>query len=122
MNKKLSKELKEKLEEQKASLEFELSRFARKDKNLKGDWDTKFPPADGASGSQALEDAADQVEHYVNLLPVEHNMEIRLQKINSALAKIKKGSYGICEECGKKISEEKLKVYPESTECGKCRK
>ncbi|MDP2910279.1 MAG: TraR/DksA C4-type zinc finger protein [bacterium] len=122
MNKKLLKELKEKLEEQKISLEAELSRFAQKDGKLKGDWDTKFPQADGAVGSQALEDAADQVEHYVNLLPVEHNMELRLQKINSALVKIKKGTYGNCEKCNQKISEEKLKIYPESIECGKCRK
>ncbi|OGZ17874.1 MAG: hypothetical protein A2V72_02865 [Candidatus Nealsonbacteria bacterium RBG_13_37_56] len=122
MNKKLLGELKEKLEEQKASLETELSRFAQKDQSLKGDWDTKFPQADGTVGSQALEDAADRVEHYVNLLPVEHNMELRLQKINSALLKIKKGVYGICEKCNNKISEEKLKVCPESIECGKCRK
>jgi len=122
MNKKLLKELKEKLEKQKTSLETDLSRFAQRDEKLKGDWDTKFPQADGAVGGQVLEDAADQVEHYVNLLPVEHNMEVRLQKINSALVKIKKGSYGTCEKCGKKISEEKLRIYPESTECGKCKK
>ena len=114
MNKKLLKELKEKLEEQKVSLETELSRFAKKDQNFKGDWDTRFPQTDGAVDSQALEDAADQVEHYVNLLPVEHNMELRLQKINSALVKIKKGVYGNCEKCNKKNSEEKLNIYPES--------
>ena len=120
MNSKLLEELKEKLKEQKTSLEAELSKFARKDKKLEGDWDTKFPKADGAVGSQALEDAADQVEEYVNLLPVEHNMELRLQNIDSALEKIKKHTYGRCEKCNKKISEEKLKIYPESIECGKC--
>jgi len=94
MNKKLLSELKEKLEEQKISIEAELGKFAKKDENLRGDWDTKFPKTDGGTGGQALEDAADQVEEYVNLLPVEHNMELRLQSINSALEKIKKGTYG----------------------------
>ena len=122
MTKKLLSELKEKLEKQKILIEAELGKFARKDKKLKGDWDTRYPKLNGGgAGSQALEDAADQVEEYVTLLPIEHSMELRLQKINSALAKIKKGVYGICEKCNKKISEEKLRVCPESTECGKCK-
>lgn len=122
MTKKLLLELKEKLEEQKASIEAELGKFAKKDENLKGDWDTKFPKADGGIGGQVLEDAADQVEEYVNLLPVEHNMELRLQSINLALENIKKGFYGKCEKCGKNISEERLKILPEARECGKCEK
>ncbi len=121
-SKKLLKELKEKLGEEKVLIETELEKFAKKDKKLKGDWDTKFPKFDGGSGSQALEDAADQVEEYVALLPVEHNMEIRLQDINLALEKIKKGKYGKCEKCGKKISEERLKIYPEARTCNKCKK
>jgi len=121
MNKKLLKELKEKLEKQKGSLEAELMKFARKDKNLDGDWDTKFPQIEKVAGGQALEDAADQVEEYVNLLPVEHNMELRLQSINQALEKIKKGIYGKCNKCNKKISEERLKVYPEAVFCNKCK-
>ncbi len=122
MNKKLLEELKEKLEKQKASIEAELGKFAKKDENLKGDWDTKFPKADGGIGGQVLEDAADQVEEYVNLLPVEHSMELRLQSINSALEKIKKGAYGKCENCSKNIDKERLKVLPEARECGKCQK
>lgn len=122
MTKKLLKELKEKLEKQKTSIEAELGKFARKDEKLKGDWDTKYPQSNGGAGSQALEDAADQVEEYVTLLPIEHSMELRLQSINSALEKIKKGKYGKCEKCQKKIAEERLKIYPESLECGKCKK
>jgi len=122
MNKKLLTELKEKLKKQKASIEVELGRFAKKDENLKGDWDTRFPKADGGVGGQILEDAADQVEEYVNLLPVEHNMELRLQNIDLALKKIKKGGYGKCENCGRNIDEKRLKVFPEARECGKCEK
>ena len=122
MNKGLLRELKEKLEKQKVSIEAELGKFAKKDENLKGDWDTRFPKADGGIGGQVLEDAADQVEEYVNLLPIEHSMELRLQDINSALEKMKKGIYGKCEKCGKKIAEERLKVLPEARECGKCGK
>lgn len=120
MKKETLAQLKQKLEEEKKSVEEELKKFAEKDKEMEGDWDTKYPKANGGSGSQALEDAADQVEEYSNLLPVEHSLELRLQRINKALEKIKKGGYGKCEKCGKKISEERLKVNPSAAYCKKC--
>lgn len=122
MNKKLLNELKEKLERQKAVIKAELQKFAKEDKGLKGDWDTRFPKADGGAGGQALEDAADQVEEYANLLPIEHNLELRLQSIDLALGKIAKGKYGKCEKCNKKISEQRLEIYPEAKLCKNCHK
>jgi len=122
MDNKIIKELEEKLKEQKKLLETELSKFAEKDEKLQGDWDTKYPKNNIGIGSQAIEDAADEVEAYVNLLPVEHNMELRLRDINLALEKIKKGQYGKCEKCGKDIDQERLMVYPEARFCVKCDK
>jgi len=122
MNEKLLDELKEKLKKQREELRAELEKFAKEDGNLKGDWDTKYPQANGGAGGQMLEDAADQVEQYANLLPLEHNLELRLQDIDSALEKIKKGKYGKCEKCNKNIPEERLKVYPEAKMCSKCQK
>lgn len=122
VSKKLLKELKEKLEKQKILIETELEKFAKRDEKLKGDWDTKYPKTNGGVGSQALEDAADQVEEYLTLLPLEHNLELRLQNTILALEKIKKDKYGKCEKCKKKISEERLKIYPEARICNKCEK
>lgn len=120
--KKLIKEIKGKLEEQRESLREELKGFATEDPKLKDDWDTNFPKHDGGIGSSALEDAADEVEEYATLLPIEFSLEKRLRDINFALEKIKKGKYGICENCEKKIEEERLKVYPEARLCLKCQK
>ncbi len=120
LNKELLGKLKEKLEKSKKRIETELGKFAKKDKKLKGNWNTKYPDLNSGIGSQALEGAADQVEEYANLLPVEYNLELRLKDINSALEKIKKGRYGKCEKCGRKIKEEKLKIYPEAKFCRKC--
>jgi len=39
-----------------------------------------------------------------------------------ALEKIKKAKYGKCEKCKKKITEERLKIYPEARTCNKCGK
>jgi len=123
MNEKLLQQLKQKLEKEKTAIEKELRRFAKKDRKLEGDWDTLFPKRDGEeAGSAALEKAAGEVEEYSTLLPIEYSLELRLKNIDLALGKIEKGEYGICEKCGKKISEERLKVSPESRFCLRCKK
>ena len=113
----LLEELKKKLEKNKEKLERELKGFAEKDKKLKGDWDTKYPKFDGGK----MEEEADEVEEYSNLLPIENTLELELGKVNRALRKIEKGTYGICEKCKNPISEDRLKVYPRAVYCKKCR-
>ncbi len=44
-----------------------------------------------------------------------------IQKILTALNKIKEGTYGECEECGEPISRERLKARPEATLCINCK-
>ena len=116
------KKFKEKLEATKKTLEEELSRFAKRDPQLKEDWDTKFPKFDEEIGGAALETAADEVEEYDSRLSVEYSMETRLRDINLALEKIKKGEYGVCEGCNKKIDENRLNVCPEARLCLDCKK
>lgn len=43
-----------------------------------------------------------------------------LVKIDEALRKLKEGTYGICETCGGKISEKRLKVVPFAIHCRDC--
>lgn len=121
MDKFFLKKIKKELEREKSAIEKELESFAKRDKKLKGDWDTKFPEFNGGSGGQSLEDAAEEVEEYLTRLPIEYNLETRLRDINLTLEKIKKGGYGKCERCGKKIAKERLKVYPEARFCLKCK-
>jgi len=123
MNKKLLEKSRQKLEKEKVTIEKELKKFAKKDKKLKGDWDTRFPKWDGSEvGSAALEKAADEVEEYGTLLPIEYNLELKLKNIDLALEKIKRDKYGTCEKCGKEIDEKRLEVYPEARFCLKCKK
>jgi DnaK suppressor protein len=42
-------------------------------------------------------------------------------KIEEALARIEEGTFGVCEECGDEISEERLKVRPVTTLCIHCK-
>lgn len=40
-------------------------------------------------------------------------------QVRKALARIKLGKYGICEECGNMIDTDRLMIYPEATLCTK---
>lgn len=122
ISKKLLTELKLELEKEKVLIEEELNKFAKKSKERKGDWDTRFPSFDGETGGAALEKAADETEEYGNLLEIERGLETKLQDINLALEKMKRGKYGICEKCGKMIEVSRLKAYPEARTCLRCRK
>ncbi len=42
-------------------------------------------------------------------------------KIKEALERIENGTYGICEVCGEKISESRLKARPVTTVCITCK-
>lgn len=116
MDKKLQEELKKKLEEEKASIQTELEVFAKKDDVPKGDWETHFPNRENGS----MEEEADEVQEYENMLGVEHSLELRLKDINNALEKIEKGGYGVCENCGKTIGEDRLRACPEAKTCLRC--
>ena len=118
MEKNLIEELRKKLEAQKESVTKELETFAKKDDELAGNWDTKFPNRENGS----MEEEADEVQEYGNALPVEYSLETQLKDINSALEKIKNGTYGVCEKCGKKIGEERLMACPEAKTCLNCNK
>ncbi len=116
MKKELLEQLKIVLENEKLSLKKELESFAVEDKNNKGNWDAKRINAQDTD----MEEKADEMEEYDNLLSLEHNLETRLQDIDLAIEKIGKDVYGICEKCDKEIEEKRLLVCPEAKLCMKC--
>lgn|SRR3989339_159787 len=113
MNTKLIEELKNRLESQKNSITKELETFAKKDDAPKGDWETKYPNRENGS----MEEEADEMQEYDNMLSVEHSLELKLRDVNAALEKIDKGRYGLCEKCKKEIEEERLMAAPEAKFC-----
>ncbi len=62
----------------------------------------------------------DVYEREKNLALV-RRMEQRIGEIDTALRAAKKGTYGICERCGKPIDPERLKALPQTTLCIKCK-
>lgn len=116
MDKEFIAQMEEKLKEKKAFLEKELSGFAQKSEDS-DDWQTKHPDFMG----RPLDEEADEIEAYENALPVEHALELDLKNVNLALEKIKKGEYGICENCKKEIDKKRLEVLPQARICLDCK-
>jgi len=108
----------EKLKKEKRKIEEELNKVAVKNKKLKDDWIVKLPRFDNGHPEAEM----DEFEEYENILPITYTLELELKKINEALKKIKKGTYGICEKCQKPISKGRLDIYPQAVDCLKCQK
>lgn len=40
-----------------------------------------------------------------------------LREVEAALERIREGTYGFCEDCGREIERERLEAYPTATRC-----
>jgi len=55
-------------------------------------------------------------------LSLSNNLRDLLDKVDSAMRRIKNGSYGSCERCGRPIDKARLKALPYSVLCIDCKK
>ena len=67
------------------------------------------------------DDATEVLENTKNHA-LRQNLQRLLGKANDALAKLDKGTYGLCEDCGDKIDRARLKALPSATLCIRCQK
>ena len=85
--------------------------------------------------NKTLTDMTDQTQNFPDptdraSMESDRNFELRirdrerrlLSKINAGLDRIEARTYGICEECGENISDERLKARPVTTLCIDCKK
>ncbi|MDD5033064.1 MAG: TraR/DksA C4-type zinc finger protein [Candidatus Pacebacteria bacterium] len=106
---------KEKLEEEKKRLEEGLLKIAKPDPEEPGDWETT--PTDLNIMASDKNEIADVFEESITKEAVESELEERLNDVKDALKKIESGAYGVCETCGEKINEERLKAEPAAKNC-----
>jgi DnaK suppressor protein len=64
--------------------------------------------------------AVDERDREMTLLLCDRDQE-KLIAIEEVLKKIKDGTYGICEECGKEINKARLKAMPFAKLCVSCK-
>ncbi len=43
-----------------------------------------------------------------------------LRRIDAALARLREGNYGICQDCGTEMDEERLRIVPFAIRCVEC--
>ena len=108
---------KNKLEEEKALLESELSNISTPNPKNPSDWDAK---TDGETTERAdLNTTADIHEEVEERHSVSDALELRLRNTNDALKKIEEGTYGKCEKGGGQIEKDRLEANPGAKTCKK---
>lgn len=67
------------------------------------------------------EEEATETAELENRMALEKRILSQLAEVENALDKFKKGSYGICESCGKSINPARLEALPQATLCMSCK-
>jgi DnaK suppressor protein len=78
----------------------------------------------GGTPSEVMPDLSDRATAETELnfgLRVKDREQKLIEKLKEALARIKDGSFGICERCGDLIEMERLKARPVATLCIDCK-
>lgn len=82
---------------------------------INGDLRHVNKPLAADSQEQATEVQNDEV-----LQALENSMREEMELIEKTISRIDVGEYGICESCGKKISEKRLEALPHTNICVSC--
>jgi DnaK suppressor protein len=88
-----------------------------------------------STANRTVSDMTDQGQNFPDptdraTMESDRNFELRIRdrerrlisKIKEALDRIEQGTFGICEECGEEISEQRLIARPVTTLCIECKK
>jgi DnaK suppressor protein len=87
--------------------------------------ETDRPISEIADLKEASPDFVDQATSESDLdftLHIRERKSKLVMKIREAIERLENGTYGICEECGGKITEKRLKARPVTTLCIQCKK
>ncbi|MDD5489694.1 MAG: TraR/DksA C4-type zinc finger protein [Candidatus Moranbacteria bacterium] len=114
---KTREELKQKLLEEKKRIEENISKTEISKKGTDREYETAFPEIE-----RDQEENADEMEMYESNLAIDESMKLELEKIDEALSRMEKGTYGICSNCQKEIPLERLRAYPQADTCLDCQK
>jgi RNA polymerase-binding transcription factor DksA len=66
------------------------------------------------------EEEATETADLENRMALEKRTKDQLTEVENALDKFEKGTYGICEICGKPINPERLEALPQALYCMEC--
>jgi len=78
--------------------------------------DTGVDMSKGFGGS----DFAQVQSERANTETIEQLLELEREQAEHARDRKAQGAYGICEDCGRKIADERLSALPDATRCLTC--
>lgn len=105
----------QKINEELALVERELSTIARRNPSNKDDWEASAVDDDGSQADQ--NENADKFEELADNAGVLSALEIRYKELKDAKQRIAAGTYGVCEISGEPIEKERLEANPAARTC-----
>jgi RNA polymerase-binding transcription factor DksA len=105
----------QKLEAEKANLEAELEKVGRRNPDNPSDWEAVPSNSEADSADENI--AADNIEDFEDNNAIVNTLEARYNDVKSGLDKIKHGTFGLCQVCGKEIETDRLEANPAARTC-----
>lgn len=115
MEKVKQEKFKKVLEEELSLLKNELNSIGRINPDNPKDWEAE--PDEESVPSADPTDYADEIEEFEGNTAILRELEIRYNNIKKALKNMEKGTYGVCDVCGKEIPEARLTANPAADTC-----
>lgn len=109
-------EIKAQLLAKKEQVSQDLAALSRRDSHEADDRTAKFPEY-----GDKPDENAQEISDYSTTIVTEKVLEKSLEDIEQALARIEKGTYGICKYCGQAIAEKRLLARPTAGACVACK-
>ncbi len=78
-------------------------------------------PVDMGDDTDSFEEEADETTENVANAGMVETLKRRAHRVDDALQKMDKGTFGRCEKCSGQIEKELLEVDPESRYCRSCK-
>lgn len=100
------------LDVMKARLEAKRSELLRSIGDLTEASPQPVDPTEASDGSQQFEDAAVDINEMEDERAIRENERELLHDVEQALERIKRGTYGMCVNCGRPIGEKRLEAIP----------
>lgn len=79
-----------------------------------------FSDTSRIANNAALDTEAEEQFGHSMSSALKEQVDRRIIQTRKALARVRLGKYGICENCGKMIDTDRLMVFPDATKCISC--
>ena len=110
----------EKFKKQQEILEIERKRLNDELTQMQTNASTAEERREGSPFGKREEEATETLE-LEKRLTLENRIRQELSNVEHALEKIKNGTYGVCDNCGKPIDPNRLEALPQATVCMSCK-